>query len=222
MGALHELKSPALYEGNIMAGQLDFQVEGVEAGTKQHGNIPQGYSFFSKFQYLLANEAGLHLLIFGSDQQWDFSMFLAGKQIFVVSLLRPAYDFVGKGQDGQRAAVVLLQVDEFGPRKISWEIHDVAKIGSPERVDALGVVSHHHDIIVRGSQKADDLGLKAIGVLVFVHQDITVAVGQMAADRGATRAMGAAAKARADASFATPVVAEVLTDLLAASGAARA
>ena len=45
-------------------------------------------------------------------------------------------------------------------------------IRSPERVNALGIVAHHADVVVVFSQLADDEVLGEIGILILVYQDV--------------------------------------------------
>ena len=45
MGGFHELKAAPFDERNVVARQLDFQIEGVKARAKQHGDVPQRHAF---------------------------------------------------------------------------------------------------------------------------------------------------------------------------------
>src|SRR5215218_267453 len=50
---------------------------------------------------------------------------------------------VGGVQDRLRRAVVLLELDHFGVRKVPFELEDVANVRAAEGVDALVVVANH-------------------------------------------------------------------------------
>ena len=52
MGGFHELKAAALDERNVMARQLDFQIEGMKARTEQHGDVPQRHALLAQLQNL--------------------------------------------------------------------------------------------------------------------------------------------------------------------------
>ena len=61
------------------------------------------------------------------------------------------------------------------------EIHDVAKIGATKRVNALGVIADYRNVVMRRGDQADDLGLQAVSVLVFIYHDETVDTGKAVA-----------------------------------------
>ena len=64
------------------------------------------------------------------------------------------------------------------------KVHDVAKVGAAKRVDALGVVADHRDVVMGRRQQTDDLRLQVIGVLVLVDHDEAIDVGQALAHLG--------------------------------------
>ena len=73
-------------------------------------------------------------------------------------------------------AVVLFQLEQLGLRVVFFEVEDVLDVGAAKGVDALGIVSHHTDILMHGAQLLDDEVLGEVGVLVLVHQDVAEAV----------------------------------------------
>ena len=76
---------------------------------------------------------------------------------------------VGGVEDHLGRAVILLQPDQRGVRKIAGEFAHVAHVGPAPPVDRLVVVPHRADVAVRTDQP-DQLVLGAVGVLEFVHQ----------------------------------------------------
>ena len=69
-------------------------------------------------------------------------------------------------------AVILLELDHQSIRVYFFKIQYVADVGSAEPVDGLVVVSDHAQISVLIRQEPDQLKLRIVGVLVFVHHDI--------------------------------------------------
>ena len=60
-------------------------------------------------------------------------------------------------------------------------------LGAPPAVDRLVVVAHDAQVAVPGGQGLDDAVLAAVGVLVFVDQEVIEAAGLGGADLGEPR-----------------------------------
>ena len=86
---------------------------------------------------------------------------------------------VGRVHDGAGTAVVALQPEHLCLREILLEIEDVLDLGPAEAVNGLGVVTHHTEVLVTGSQLAQNEILRHIGVLILVHQDVVKAPGNV-------------------------------------------
>ena len=80
---------------------------------------------------------------------------------------------VGRIQDVLGGTVILFQLDDGSIRKNLLEIQDIADVGPPEFVNGLVIVTHHAQIPVFACQKAYQLELRRVGVLILVHHDIT-------------------------------------------------
>ena len=124
----------------------------------------------------------MRLLAFRLDKQRGIAVLLAGKQALLVSLPGAPDNFVGETQDRLGAAVVLFEGYDPGAGKLFGKVHDVAEIGAAKGIDTLGVVADDHDVVMGCGQKADDLGLKPVGILEFIHHDEAVGVGEAAAN----------------------------------------
>ena len=74
-----------------------------------------------------------------------------------------------------RRAVVLLQADDLRLGKVLLELEDVADIGAAPGIDRLVLVAHRAHIVALAGQQAHDLVLRAVGVLVLVHQQVVPA-----------------------------------------------
>ena len=127
------------------------------------------------------HQAGLLVFAGGAVEPGPLPFGFAGEQALGVLLPGPGDDGVGQVQDGLGAAVVLLQLDEAGAGEEAGEFHDIAEIGAPEGIDALGVVPHGHDVVVGEGQQPHQVRLQEVGVLVFVHHQVLEALREAAA-----------------------------------------
>ena len=84
-------------------------------------------------------------------------------------------DFVGSVQDLLRGTVILFQTDHFGAWEDFFEIQDIADVCAPEFIDALVVIAYDAEIAVFGCEQADEAELRGIGILVFIHHNISEA-----------------------------------------------
>src|SRR5207302_6033695 len=85
-------------------------------------------------------------------------------------------DRPGRVEDALRRAIVLLELHDVRVRVIALEVENVADIRAAPAEDRLIVVPDDREVLlVRGEVAQQDV-LRAVGVLVFVHQDVLVAV----------------------------------------------
>ena len=89
--------------------------------------------------------------------------------------VRPAYDFPG-------GAIIQLQSHDLGLGPIVFEAEDVGQFRPAPAVNGLIVVAHHADISMFGSQGFYNPILTAVGVLIFIDQEMIEAVGLGLAD----------------------------------------
>ena len=79
---------------------------------------------------------------------------------------------VGSIDNILRRAVVTLQLKESSLRIDLSEVENITDIRSAERVDTLGIVAHHTDIILGFRQAFHKQELDIIRILILVHQDV--------------------------------------------------
>ena len=91
-------------------------------------------------------------------------------------------DFVRKIKDGLGTPVVFLQLKDSCSRKLFRKIHDIFKIRPAEGVDTLGIITDHHHVLMHITQQSDDARLDLIGILIFIHQDVSKGLRQLAPD----------------------------------------
>src|SRR5438552_3179064 len=75
-------------------------------------------------------------------------------------------------EDDLRVSVVLLQADDPGAGIIFLKLQDVLDGGPAPAINRLVFIADHTQVLVIESELADELVLDAVGVLVFVHQDV--------------------------------------------------
>ena len=86
---------------------------------------------------------------------------------------------VCRRDDFRGTAVVGLQAEGFHVRVVFLEVQDVLDPCSPEGVDGLRVVSYGADVVPVCREVLDDEVLDQVRVLVFVHEDVAVALGKV-------------------------------------------
>ncbi len=72
-------------------------------------------------------------------------------------------------------AVVLLEADDLRVGKVLFEFEDVADVGAAPGIDALVLVAYGADVLVLTGEELHQLVLRAIGVLVLVDEQVTIA-----------------------------------------------
>ena len=65
-----------------------------------------------------------------------------------------------------------FQADDPGFGKIFLELENVANVGAAPGVDGLILVTHGADVMPRAREHSHELVLRAVGVLVFINQDV--------------------------------------------------
>jgi len=72
----------------------------------------------------------------------------------------------------------LFQCQYGGSSELLGEVKYVAHGGSAETVDGLRVVSDDHDVVMLCTHASEDRGLKLVGVLIFIDQQVVEASAQ--------------------------------------------
>src|SRR3989454_2429088 len=135
VGRLDELEPASLHERDVPPRELDLQVERVEAGAEQDGDVSQRHSLLPQFQNALRDEPRLRVLVHRLDQHRCGALALAGEQRLGVLLRRLVDDLVGQRQDRLRATVILLQLEDLRAGEQFGEVHDVAERRAAEGIE---------------------------------------------------------------------------------------
>ena len=60
------------------------------------------------------------------------------------------------------------------PGKSDGNSHDVLERRATEGIDRLRIVADDHHVLMGGCEMPDDIRLQAIGVLILIHQDVSI------------------------------------------------
>ena len=108
-----------------------------------------------------------------------------GAQVLGEALARKANDAIGSGKDRLRRTIVAVQRDDGRRRReLRREIEDVAHGGGAKRIDRLRVVADHRQTVPLRLQCQQDGRLQAVGVLIFVHQNMIETPADMLGECG--------------------------------------
>ena len=136
--------------------------------------VPQAGPLFQ----MLADHGGdvgcLVLLAFSQVMVHPVARAVLGPKGLALAALVVFNDAVGGIQDVGGGAVVLLQPNDLRAGEMLLEVQDVLDGGAAEPVDALVVVAHHADVLVAAGQQTHQMELGHAGVLILVHQYITI------------------------------------------------
>src|SRR4051794_29531083 len=83
---------------------------------------------------------------------------------------------IGSGEDMRCRAVILLESNDLGARKVFFETENVRDFGAAPRIDRLVVVADATEVPLRLGEELQPFVLRLIGVLIFVDQDVAEAL----------------------------------------------
>ena len=167
-----QLEAAAFVKLDIAARQFDFQLVRMVSGTKQHCDFTERNAVLVPLFDRVSDKASLCSFIGRSNDLRARSSLLTGEQGFGEFFLGIGDDGVGQLKNGLGRAVVFFQFDRSRPRILFRKAHDIVEIRAAKTVDRLGIIAHHHDVVVAASEQADNVGLQLVGVLIFVDQQV--------------------------------------------------
>ena len=91
---------------------------------------------------------------------------------------------IGRGENGRRAAKVLLQLNDRRVRPIALEGQNIADIGAAPTVDRLVRIAGRTDVVVLRNETRGDLILGVVRILVFVDEQELETIAKLGADVG--------------------------------------
>ncbi len=108
----------------------------------------------------------------GADQPDGVPIAGGGPELLALALGVVVDHAPRRAENGAGGAVVLLQLDQLRAGEVALEVEDVAHLGTAPAVDRLVFVTHGADIAPGPGQQAHHFVLRAVGVLVLVHQQV--------------------------------------------------
>ena len=173
VGLLEKPESTGDRKGNAALGEFQLHFHRVVVCAVEHGHLLERDALVEEFHHTLGDEGGLLGIGREGDKGWFDGVWLAdgGKGFWKLAFVS-ADGGVGDFEDLGDASIVRFDFKNAGARVVFGKLEDVFEIRAPPGVDALGVVSHDHEILVVGGEEVDEFGLEAVRILVFIHEDL--------------------------------------------------
>ena len=121
------------------------------------------------------HELGLVALVVGAVEPDRLAPGALGPELLADAPGVVGDDGVGRGEDGARGAVVLLELEGLHAREVAAELLQVLHAGAAPAVDGLVVVAHHVGEARRADERLHPVVLDGVGVLELVHQHVAEA-----------------------------------------------
>ncbi len=173
MRRLEELQSAILHVRDIAAHEFELEPVTVMRAAKQHCLVLKGKTLLSLVEYLLDDELRFRVAVLDRHVSRLAAALLAGEQVLLVLPFAFGDQAIGAVEDRLGRAIVLLETDD--PRRrdvLVRETEDVLDFRGTERVDRLCVVADDRHAGAVRPDRADDLGLQYIRVLVLIDEDV--------------------------------------------------
>ena len=133
--------------GQAHGDEAFLELARLEAGAHQDGDLAQRVLVALQRLDLLADRARLLVAVPHAAQRDALALLDLGPQRLAEPSLVVGDQVRGGGQDVRGRAVVALQPDDGGARKILLEAQDVADLGAAPAVDRLVVVADAADVL---------------------------------------------------------------------------
>jgi hypothetical protein len=169
---VHELQASVLHERDVAGSKLQFEEIAVMSGPEQHGLTAKRRSPLTVLQQRSAHRIRLGRLVETRHQDRPFAVGPSGPERLFVPLGRQSDHRVRRLDDGRGRTVVALEPYHRRSEEAVRELEDVANRRAPERVDGLGVVADHGDVLGPPGEPLYDVGLQLVGVLILVDKNV--------------------------------------------------
>ena len=127
---------------------------------------------FQKFQNVFNDCFGFRGLILELKNPRCRSAFACRPKFLFMPLPIKGNQAIRHGKDFGSTAVICFQADNFRLRPILFEAKNMCDLGASPTINGLVVVPHHTEAAVRFGEQLGDFVLTAVGVLVFVDQNV--------------------------------------------------
>ena len=158
--------------GDSIAFQCVFQSVGLGVGPVQNGIIPELFSTGTS-QNFSCHKVAFRPLVAGFIHRNGFPFTVVRPKPLPFPANVVGNHRIGRVQDGLGGAVVLFQANGPGAGILLFKIQNILNGRAPEPVDALIIITHHTDILISPRQQRGQQILHMVGILVFIHQNVT-------------------------------------------------
>src|ERR1700722_9270886 len=178
-GALVERESADHFVFQAVTAHGFFKQARLRVGGVEHGGAGSFAAVFGMrgcfaqiFGDVVGGEQGFVLAV-GGFVVADLGAALArGPKIFAFAA-NVIGDHGGRGlQNILRGAVILFEADDLGLGKVLLEFENVANVGAAPGIDRLVFIADGADIVTLAGQHAHEFVLRAVGVLIFVDEQV--------------------------------------------------
>ena len=94
---------------------------------------------------------------------------ILGPHVFLELFLVVGNQDIGGFDNALGTTVVLLQFIERSVGVVLLKIKNIADVGASKRINTLGVVAHHTNVLKARSQGLHDQVLCVVGILILIH-----------------------------------------------------
>src|SRR6185437_10551221 len=123
---------------------------------------------------LLHYRARFLFIVIESVQNDFWAVSLVGPELFAAAAQVVFDDRICRAQDGVCGTVILLELDDFDLGKMFFHVKQVGNFRAAPAVNALVIVADDTEIAMLLRQGMDELELRGVGVLVFVHHYVLI------------------------------------------------
>ena len=176
LGTVEESRAAHDLVGHARAQEHIFEDARLGVGAVEHRDVVVAGAGVVQLVDLRADPAALVALVARLVGLDLLAIPLRGEQALLLALRVVAHHGVCRREDMPGGAVVLLELDHLGRRKVLLKVQDVGDVGTAPAVDRLVVVAHDHQVAVLGGEQVGDLVLHVVGVLVLVDADVAEAL----------------------------------------------
>jgi heavy metal translocating P-type ATPase/RND family efflux transporter MFP subunit len=184
VGAVEEFQPAEFDERNVAAGELQLQHGAVMRGAEQRRLLLQRHAGFARLQHALGDETRLIAFVAHGHELRPLRGTALGPEVLGVALGGERDDGVGRGEDRLGRAIIAVERDDLRRRREALrKLENVAHSGGAEGVDGLRIVADDGEPLALGLQGEQDGGLEAIGVLIFVDENMIEAAADLLGER---------------------------------------
>jgi hypothetical protein len=171
VGGLDEPQAPVLDIWNSSTSKFKFEQVRVVRGAHEYRLLFEQDAFLSMGENLLADCRNLSILVGTSDETRAHP----GVSVRCVkyngeALWRFSSHTIGHVKNLLARSVIGAENYRPGPRKRLFEVQNVPRFSSTERVDGLRIVANDRDSFVGSAQRLQEFYLQSIHVLVLVNE----------------------------------------------------